>query len=79
MKKYNEVKILTYYALSHGYISFPDNKLNNKVFKNVTIEIKNEEWGDEICIENENPIQCELVEKIENNGNLILKICQDWG
>lgn len=79
MKKYDEVKILTYYALDHGYISFPDNELNGKTFKNVTVEIKNEEWGDEICIEGETPIKCDLVQKIENDGILILKICQDWG
>lgn len=86
-RKYNEVLILAYYSLDGDYLTWENNELHNKTFKNVCVEVKTEvrtligiEFTvDIICIDGEKPIECELVKKDDRGKTLTLHICQDWG
>ena len=68
-----------------GFIPFNDNPLNEKIYNNTSIEISKEksfdgEWEfDRICIGEENPIDCALLDQTFIDDMLVLKICQDWG
>ena len=86
--KVKNVVIRAYYNLDGDYITFPENPLHGKEFHNVNIEFKIKtniicgvafDW-DVIEIEGEEPIECELVDKVYlPDGTLIIKICEDWG
>ena len=86
-RKYEKVLILAYYNLDGDYLTFEENDLHNKTFKDVFVEIKTEirkilgiDFAvDVICIDGEKPIECELVKKEVLGKNLTLSICQDWG
>lgn len=86
-RKYDKVLILAYYNLDGDYLSFAENDLHNKILKNVCVEIKTEVRTlmgidfavDVICIDGEEPIECELVSKEVHGKDLTLNICQDWG
>ena len=82
------VVLWTYYNLDGEYIPFPENPMHGKEYRNVEVGLQEkinvihgvEFITDVICIEGEEPIECELVGEIPVNGDsLIIKICQDWG
>lgn len=85
--KVNKVIIKAYYDLDGDLILFPDNPLHGKSYENVEVAIKQEIH--EICgisfevdiikIEGQEPIECELIDTIDLDDTLIIKICQDWG
>lgn len=84
-----KVTLLTYYNLDGDYITFPDNPLHGKTYKNVgvvisdkisaTCGIKFREQIIYITNSNEEPIGCELLDCIEDGDDLIIRLCQDWG
>jgi len=81
------VTLLTYYALDDGYISFDGNPLHNTTYKNVDVIIREEtqlicdiEFNVNVIeISGQEPIECELIDYIEDGNDLIIKLCQDWG
>lgn len=85
--KVNKAIIKAYYDLGGELISFPDNPLHGKSYKNVEVVFK--QRIREICgipfnvdiieIEGQEPIECELIDAIDLDDTLIIKICQDWG
>ena len=86
--KVKKVVLKAYYSLDDGFIPFDSNPLHNKTYENVEVNIK--ETIKTICgidfavdvieIEGQEPIECELVsERTDENGKLIIGICQDWG
>lgn len=85
--KVNKVIIKAYYNLGEEFLLFPDNPLHDKSYENVGVVIKHE--IQEMCgisfdvdiieIEGEEPIECQLLNAIDLDGTLLLKICQDWG
>ena len=84
---YKKVVLKTYYSMDDGYLSFDDNPLSNKEFKNVTVQFKQKTRTiagidfveDIILIQNQEPINCELIDYFMDNDTLIIKLCQDWG
>ena len=86
--KVKKVILQAYYSLDDGYISFPDNPLHNKTYKNVNVKFEKVarticgvrfDW-DVINIEGHEPIECELLNHYKDpNGTLIIRLCQDWG
>lgn len=85
--KVNKVIIKAYYNLGEESLLFPDNPLHGKSYENVSVVIKNKireicgilYKSDIIEIEGEEPIECQLLNAIDLDGTLLLKICQDWG
>lgn len=85
--KVNKAIIKAYYNLNGDLISFPDNPLHGKLYENVEVIFKHKVR--EICgisfevdiieIEGQGPIECELIDTVDLDGTLIIKICQDWG
>lgn len=85
--KVKKAIIKAYYNLGEEYILFPDNPLHGKLYENVSVVIKHEIH--EICgisfdvdvveIEGEGSIECQLLDAIDLDGTLLIKICQDWG
>ena len=76
-----DVRIETYYSLSGSHILFPDNELNGRVYHNADVVISAEKrniYGqtfvvDVITINQNPPIECELVRtRKDANGLLIL-------
>ena len=84
---YKKVKILAFYDLDEEYISFPENPLHNQTFENVAVDIKKGKTKisdmvfeyDKVCIQGEEPFECDLIDKYMDGDTLVLKICQDWG
>jgi hypothetical protein len=85
--KVKKAIIKAYYDLDGDLISFPDNPLHGKIYENVNIIFKHkvrEICGisfdvDVIDIEGQEPIECELIDTVDVDEALIIKICQDWG
>jgi hypothetical protein len=85
--KVKKVIIKAYYNLGEEFLLFPDNSLHGKSYENVSVVIKNKireicgisYESDIIEIEGEEPIECQLLDAVDIEGLLLLKICQDWG
>ena len=85
--KIKKVTLRAYYNLDGEYLLFDSNPLHNKSYENVNVEIKTitkticniDLDVDVINIEGQKSIECELVGYNESNGELLIKICQDWG
>ena len=85
--KIKKVIIKAYYNLGGDYILFEDNPLHNSTYENVEVSIEEtvriiagiEFLVNEICIEGNDPINCELVGYQKAEDTLLIKICQDWG
>lgn len=85
--KVKKTIIKAYYDLDGDLISFPDNPLHGKSYENVEITIKNKVHKicgiafdvDVIEIEGQELIECELIDTVDLDGTLVIKICQDWG
>ena len=85
--KVNKVIIKAYYNLGEEFLLFPDNPLHDKSYENVSVVFKHEihKIGDIsfdvdiVEIEGEEPIECQLLDAIDFDDTLLIKICQDWG
>lgn len=85
--KKKNVKLLTYYSLDDGYISFDGNPLDNTVYKNVDVTIKESTrtiYGitfdvHVVEISGQDHVECELIGYADSGKDLIIKLCQDWG
>ena len=86
--KCQKIKIQTCYNLEGDFVPFPDNPLNGTSYSNADVKIKREIHSicgmefecDVVCIEGQEPIKCELIEKSKlPDGTLLIEICQDWG
>ena len=85
--KVKKAIIKAYYDLNGDLISFPDNPLHDRSYENIEVVFKHKVR--EICgipfecdiveIEGQEPIECELIDTVDLDGTLIIKICQDWG
>jgi hypothetical protein len=82
-----KVILQTYYNLDGDYIIFEDNPLHRAKYENVKVVITKEYIRlthmnikvDVIRIDGQEPIECELVDYVEDGDTLIVKLCQDWG
>ncbi len=85
--KIKKVTLQAYYNLDGEYLLFDCNPLHNTSYENVNVEIKTitkticniDLDMDIINIDGQPPIECELVNYYESNGELFIQICQDWG